>query len=147
MNTKRCGKCGQTKPVSEFFKSKNQKDGYRSRCKSCHMEDCKAYAQTGYYKRYNREYERKPEVRERRKLTKVEYRQRTDVRIKNMARSYTNHLIRAGKLNREPCAFCGKEQAESHHIDYTQPLIIVWLCADCHREIHINLKELVKEVK
>ena len=42
MKTKRCSKCGETKPVSEFFKDKTKKDGYRSGCKACH----KAYFQS-----------------------------------------------------------------------------------------------------
>lgn len=141
MNTKRCSKCKQEKPVSEFFKNKSRKDGYRARCKLCHREDCRDYAKTGYYRRYNREYERRPEVKERRKVTKAVYRNRPDVKIKNMARWYTNHEIQAGRIKREPCAFCGKEQSEVHHPDYNEPLLIVWLCADCHRRIHNTLKD------
>jgi len=139
VDTKRCGKCGQVKPLSEFHKSK--RDGYRSRCKLCHREDCRDYAKTGYYNRYNREYEQRPEVKERRRVTKVAYRSRSDVRIKNMARWYTNHEIRAGRIKREPCALCGKKQAEAHHTNYNEPLLIVWLCADCHRTIHNTVKE------
>lgn len=32
---KRCTKCQQEKPLSEFYKRKDSKDGYRSHCKSC----------------------------------------------------------------------------------------------------------------
>lgn len=35
--TKRCGKCGKTKPAeTEFFKSKKQPDGFSAWCRSCH---------------------------------------------------------------------------------------------------------------
>ena len=32
---KRCYKCGEEKPLSDFHKSKNRKDGRNPRCKSC----------------------------------------------------------------------------------------------------------------
>ena len=32
---KECSKCGETKSVSEYYKSKTSKDGLRSRCKEC----------------------------------------------------------------------------------------------------------------
>ena len=65
MKTKVCGKCGQEKPVSEFYKSK--RDGYRSRCKECHKKDCREYAKTGYYTRYQRKYSKRVYVKERMK--------------------------------------------------------------------------------
>jgi len=33
-----CTKCNQKKPVSEFYKQKNSKDGLMSWCKECHRE-------------------------------------------------------------------------------------------------------------
>ena len=33
--TKRCSKCGETKPLSEFFKRRERPSGYASRCKLC----------------------------------------------------------------------------------------------------------------
>lgn len=35
MTTKHCNKCGETKPVSEFYKQKKAKDGLQTTCKSC----------------------------------------------------------------------------------------------------------------
>jgi len=92
-----------------------------------------------------KEYQNRPDVKERTKLRKREYRLRPEVRIKNMARWYVNHEIRAGRISREPCALCGKEQGQAHHPDYDLPLMIVWLCDDCHREAHLTfLKEVEK---
>lgn len=47
MEEKRCPKCKTTKPVSEFYKSKQTKDGLRSWCKECF----KAGTRTDYHKR------------------------------------------------------------------------------------------------
>ena len=35
MTTKKCSKCGEVKPISEFYKSSSSKDGYQSYCKYC----------------------------------------------------------------------------------------------------------------
>lgn len=35
---KRCRKCGETKPRSEFHKNRAHKDGLQSYCKPCQME-------------------------------------------------------------------------------------------------------------
>ncbi len=38
METKKCSKCGEVKPISECHKSKISNDGYNWRCKSCRNE-------------------------------------------------------------------------------------------------------------
>lgn len=35
LSVKRCTKCGQTKPVTEFTKDRHRKDGYRHNCRDC----------------------------------------------------------------------------------------------------------------
>ena len=35
MDTKKCNKCGEIKPLTEFSKDKLRKDGHRSQCKGC----------------------------------------------------------------------------------------------------------------
>ena len=40
-------------------------------------------------------------------------------------------------LTPEPCVECGStENVERHHPDYTQPLLVVWLCRPHHRALH-----------
>jgi len=138
METKVCGKCRQEKPVSEFYKSK--RDGYGSWCKNCKRD-------------YKREYYKRPGAKEaQRKLYERlrdegyfrQYwrKQKQDPRlqVRLFARRYVSNMIRMGKLIRQSCAECGKEQGEAHHPDYNEPLLIVWLCPDCHRALHRRLK-------
>lgn len=40
---KKCSKCGETKPISEFLPRKVSKDGYRGQCKGCMREYYLAY--------------------------------------------------------------------------------------------------------
>jgi hypothetical protein len=46
MKTKKCSKCGEVKPVSEFHKRAASKDGYATRCKVCKKAENKAYRKT-----------------------------------------------------------------------------------------------------
>lgn len=121
METKICGKCKREKPISDFYKSK--RDRYRSRCKACGKEDNREYAKTGYYQRYFQKYSKRPYARS-----------------KYLARQYKHTALQSGKIEKQPCAICGQEQVQGHHLDYNKPLLIVWLCPKCHRELH----ELIK---
>lgn len=38
MDTKKCSKCGETKPLTEYNKSKVHKDGYHGLCKRCRLD-------------------------------------------------------------------------------------------------------------
>ncbi len=139
MQTKICCRCKREKAIGEFYK--HSRDGCQSMCKLCCKARSKTEAFKQYQRAYQREYSKKPEVKSKLRESKAQYRQRIDVRIKNLARRYTNLAILRGELTREPCATCGKEQGEAHHLDYEQPLMIVWLCEECHRKLHFNLKQ------
>ena len=43
MDTKTCNICGQTKPLSDFSKTKQLKSGYKGHCKVCHNQSNKKY--------------------------------------------------------------------------------------------------------
>lgn len=56
-------------------------------------------------------------------------------RMRLRCRSETTQAIRAGKLVRPTlCDVCGcADEIEAHHEDYSNPLLIWWLCPPCHR--------------
>ena len=69
-----------------------------------------------------------PEIyRERIRRTKLKYPEKV------RARNTLNNAIQAGKLERQPCALCGKV-AQAHHRDYSKPLEVEWLCSVHHGE-------------
>lgn len=92
-------------------------------------------------KRYEEQYYQRPEVKKRKREEQKKYRNDPRLRIRHLARWYTSHRIASGSISKEPCALCGKDQAEAHHLNYEKPLLIVWLCPDCHGKEHIKLKE------
>lgn len=48
------------------------------------------------------------------------------------ARDAVWSALRSGKLKRKPCEVCGAAKTEAHHLDYSKPLLVRWLCEDHH---------------
>lgn len=57
-------------------------------------------------------------------------------RLKDICRSYANVYKRRGLLVRASCADCGSADSQMHHEDYSQPLVVTWLCRACHLRRH-----------
>jgi hypothetical protein len=68
-STKKCRECKRVFPSTEFTKDIVSRDGLSSYCKECE------------YKR-NREYQKRPEAKERKKQYSKEYRRRPEVKLK-----------------------------------------------------------------
>ena len=49
---------------------------------------------------------------------------------------HTRKALKAGKIQRGPCEVCGVSPAECHHIDYSDPDRIMWLCKKHHAQTH-----------
>ena len=146
-----CHTCGNYKLLTEFYPHK--RDGYQSMCKECKREASRIYNLTPKRKEYNkqfserlkesgyfREYYQRPEVKKRQAERQRQYAPDPTLRSRYIARWYAKRMTNNGTIKQLPCAFCGNEESQRHHPDYSQPLLIVWLCATCHRELHIKSK-------
>lgn len=91
---------------------------------------------TEYHKKYNEIYYSKPEVKIRRAAIMREYITHQNVRPKVRARMEVRNAIRRGEISRGSCENCGAIKSQAHHVDYSKPLDVVWLCPMHHREIH-----------
>ena len=156
---KKCFKCGILKPLNEFYKHKAMKDGHLNKCIDCTVNDSKKHREENLEK--VKLYDRKRGQTEKRKQLNKEYKStmkindpkkwndmckkhiknyRSKHRQKYLAVSKLAYALKSGKIKREPCNFCGSEQSEAHHIDYSRPLFVIWLCDYHHKEMHKLLR-------
>ena len=135
-DSKRCFKCGETKPISSFYKHKMMADGHLNKCKQCAKADVRANrsARIDYYHAHDRERNRRPERREKRAVYLKNRRSRSPEKF--AARFAVSNAIRDGRLIKGPCEVCGHPDTEGHHDDYNKPLDVRWLCFIHHCEVH-----------
>lgn len=161
-----CKRCGTNKPLSEFHKSKAHRDGHVFTCKACRREYELAYRDRHGQKErerrqaYNhsargssmrlryRQAIPKATLRDaKRKAYAIDpskVRQRAIAnRLKRpqalKAHNILNRAVAAGRIVRPTeCSKCGGlgHRIEAHHHDYSKPLDVAWLCAECHRQHH-----------
>lgn len=126
--TKKCSKCGVEKPFADFSKCKRWRDGYSYHCKNCQAQ-------------FNASW-RKSEKGIASKL-KSKARQRHHVR--NKAVNAVDSAIRRGRLKKlDACEHCGSTLSlQGHHASYSKDmwLCVTWLCAICHKALHMQHNE------
>ena len=147
---KTCKRCGEEKPLSEFYKAPINRDGFRGKCKTCWGADTKRWKADNHnrvvsVRRANRN-------RARDNLLQAEYRRKRREagktrahweRLKadpefckaHKARRKLHYAIQKGRVARGPCEVCGAF-AEAHHVDYDKPYEVQWLCRLHHARRH-----------
>lgn len=130
---KKCFKCEETKPLSEFYKHAGMADGYLNKCKECARRDVRKNRAEKI--EYYREYERKRGNHSRPGYDK-EYREANPE--KHRAQNAVNNAVRDGRLSKpDRCSLCGSQtKVNGHHPDYSKPLDVVWVCTQCHYDLH-----------
>ncbi len=123
-DTKRCPRCGETKPLSAFSKNPRSARGVQSYCMPC-------------YRAYARELAKKNRAtalrRQRRKRALGPSKHELAARMVFLA-------VKLGVLTKGPCAICGStDHVQGHHTDYTKPLDVTWLCRLHHFHAHGQL--------
>lgn len=126
MRFKVCGSCKEQKALTEFFK-RADRDGFRSKCKSCFQQDvnarrtdpqikAKRASHMREYRKNNREAWLKASIKYRYNITLDEWNQMFDAQI--------------GK-----CAICEKEFSGTPHVDHCHITgqIRGLLCGACNR--------------
>ncbi len=130
-----CFKCGEKKPLSDFYKHPRMPDGHVNKCKTCNKKDnSKNYRENiDYYKQYDQD---RNSLRTK-ELTVYQRSTREQNPEKYKARTALNNAVRDGKIKKKPCNKCGSEERiQGHHEDYSKPLEVIWLCFKCHRKDH-----------
>lgn len=117
METKRCPRCGETKPLNAFYRQSS--GAPMTPCIVCKRET-------------NREYFARPGIA--RKHARLE-RERFWPRYK--ARRILERAIRAGRLVRPAhCTICFTPcKPQAHHENHDRPLEVIFCCIRCHRDL------------
>lgn len=139
-----CNKCNHAKPLSEFHKNKNAKDGHQAYCNDCRRK----YA----IKHYHTERGRKTHNGGRQhynksKKGKATQKRQTIMKYKDhpeqcRASAAVCYAVRMGKLppiNTLTCYYCTHQAEDYHHYFGYKPehyLDVAPACRMCHKAIH-----------
>ena len=153
MNQIICRSCHVSKDREKDFYSSN-----KYTCKKCYIKHYSDQARTPEYRIRQKEQRiRHKEYRVNfyydwyhkngRKRAKdyreviIEWRKNNPEKVR--AHEAIRRAIRTGKLIKpKSCSECGKEKRlHGHHFDYSKPLEVIWLCASCHKNLHLKLKD------
>ena len=127
---KACFKCGEEKPLAEYYAHKQMADGHLNKCKSCTKSDVKHNRDLNieHYRAYDR-------ARGSRQPPEYQREQRRKHPEKFRARRFVSRKLTSPGV----CSLCGStHRIEAHHHDYSKPLEVEWLCSACHKQVHFR---------
>lgn len=134
-----CTKCGETKPLSEFYKQETCKYGRRPDCKECVRKRSRAYMRSPRGSAQRAQYEQTDAYKEAKARAKRRHRRRHPQRLR--ARSAVWHAVANGDLppaSECDCVECDGPAEHYHHhngYDREHQLDVVPVCRDCHQEL------------
>ena len=144
MEEKKCFKCDEIKPLSEFYKNKGMSDGHVNKCKTCNRKDVRDHRDVNLDR--IREYDRTRNTTPERKKMFIEKTKRMRREKKGLQKSHNavTRAIKKGTLVRPSiCSRCpATENIQAHHDDHEKPLDVMWLCPICHAQRHVELGKI-----
>ena len=157
MKEKKCIHCGETLPLSEFYRHKQMADGHLNSCKHCQKSRVRANRAKNVdrYRAYDRRRYAEDETRQIDIIARAairaidradevrEAQRRWGERNKHQRKAHNavNNAVRDGRLHKPTCCNkCGQEtpsrRLQAHHHDYDRPLNVDWVCTTCHGQTH-----------
>jgi hypothetical protein len=151
LGLRKCYKCQAIKGIYEYYADKTKFGGHKYICKSCECEGKKEQrsidpekSREYFRKRWEREdiKQRYSEQNRKRRIENPEYfrekSKKQNEHPHSLARKIYRNALTAGKLVKpNACTECGRiGNVDGHHIDYSKPLEVVWLCRICHMKKH-----------
>lgn len=149
---KTCFKCGDHKPLTEFYPHAKMADGHLNKCKDCTKKDT---AERHFRMITDPVWREKELERHRLKAAKARAngKKANAESIKKGSKKYeiaNRHKRRAqtkalraqkkGIIQKKPCQVCGStNHIQGHHDDYSKPLDVIWLCPKHHGERHVQI--------
>jgi len=152
-----CKTCGEEKPLDAFYRQRTILGRHRS-CVECVKARVRKYRAENIER--VRDYDRqRGQLPERKAANRIRAKGRNDASRKHWAERNkerrtahitVNNALKKGRLVRpKTCERCGQEKRlHGHHEDYSKPMVVNWLCHDCHgerhREINAERREALK---
>lgn len=157
---KQCSKCKEVKPISEFYKDRAQKSGYRPSCKACkrkyQQSDAGKESIRRYYRKhpdkiatYRRKYQKTEAFRDAiHRFARTEKGKACKKRLywkhidKIRARSAVGSAVKKSTIPAAQtlrCVHCPKPATEyHHHLGYAKEhwLDVIPVCLPCHTGLH-----------
>lgn len=133
--TKRCPKCKEVKPLSDFYKDRSKKTGKGCYCKICNNNRSNQYQTKAYRKHYQQTEKGKVAC------CSASRHYRINNPKKARARNAISRAVVAGRLPKIKtlqCYLCFKPAQHYHHYLGYEPehwLDVLPVCAKCHKEI------------
>jgi hypothetical protein len=131
---KTCTLCG-----SEFEPTKNNiRKGFWNcpECCNAKLRDYRARRKAAGFKRKSYSVYTPARKIYNRTIARLRWRNPLE-RPKMQARYALNQAVRKGRIRRQNCSNCGTDKnVQGHHVDYTKPLEVAWLCRSCHSSLH-----------
>jgi len=59
------------------------------------------------------------------------------------AQQLLQYAVKKNVIQKEHCKVCGNNKTVAHHVDYSRPLNVIWLCQQCHKNVHFGNLKLV----
>jgi len=119
-----CRLCLEVKPLNQFARSTQYSSGFERRCLTCRAT-------------WQREYHKTHSGKLRHSIATKAVGQKYPERSRAYYRVYK--ALKDGTLIKQPCVTCGSEESQATHLNYNEPLNIMWLCPLCrHRKSDSN---------
>lgn len=149
---KRCFKCGEGKPLHEFYPHPMMRDGHLNKCKDCAKRDVRehhrkrrtdavylAKQRARGREKHQRLYAGRPSTAKQRAYARKAHRRwaAKNEHKRNAQGAVANAIARGDLVRPERCQDCGLDGTiHGHHEDYSKPLDVDWLCVACHGKRH-----------
>jgi hypothetical protein len=126
------------KPDSYFEKKKRTLLGITKKKKKCHCLESVRTRNKENARDKNREYARKSVQLNPEKHREIWRKRKRKNDEKEKAREILNKAVKAGLIVKPTiCSECKKnKRLTAHHNNYDEPLLVEWLCYECHGKRH-----------
>lgn len=147
-----CFKCGESKPLSAFYKHPKMQDGHVNKCKECNKVDVRLNRKENidFYREYDH---KRSKENTQRLLQQKEYAvgYRALNTHKKKAQSALRSAVKSGRIKiPDNCEHCGIEHSKlnGHHSSYSDDmqLLVTWLCPSCHATLHRHFEHGIDTV-